>query len=103
MDNQRQFDELDDLFTRRNLIQKMLQSHVCEVTFTKVDGSKRVMPCTLKEGSFPITEASGQKAPKGKRDDNLSVWCTDQQSWRSFKLMNVTQIRVLDEPESTQP
>jgi hypothetical protein len=96
MEQQRQFDELDDLFTRRNLIQTMLQSHVCEVTFTKVDGSKRVMPCTLKPGSFPVVESTTPAKPRGKRDDNISVWCTDQQSWRSFKLMNVTQIKILE-------
>lgn len=91
----RQFDELDDLHTRRNLIQTMLQSHVCEVTFTKVDGSVRVMPCTLKPGSYPVVESTTTK-PRPKKDDNLSVWCTDQESWRSFKLMNVTNIRVID-------
>ena len=93
---QRQFDELDDLHTRKNVISTMLHENVCEVTFTKVDGSKRVMPCTLKPGSFPIVEGTGPKAPKGKRDDNLSVWCTDQSAWRSFKLMNVTQIKVIE-------
>ena len=101
MNNQRQFDELDDLFTRRNLIQTMLQSHVCEVTFTKVDGSVRIMPCTLKAGSFPVVESTKPNRPK--KDDNISVWCTDQQSWRSFKLMNVTQIRIIDEPVTPQP
>ena len=91
----RQFDEFDDLYTRRNLIQKMLQSNVCEVTFTKVDGSVRIMPCTLKEGSYPVNESTNTK-PRPKKDDNLSVWCTDQSAWRSFKLMNVTNIKVIE-------
>jgi hypothetical protein len=90
----RQFDELDDLHTRKNVINTMLHEHVCEVTFTKVDGSVRIMPCTLKPGSFPVVEST--KPSKPKKDDNISVWCTDQQSWRSFKLMNVTQIKVVE-------
>jgi hypothetical protein len=87
------FDENDDLFSRTKTIKGLLQEHVCEVTFTKVDGSIRIMPCTLKPGSFPVVESAGTNRPK--KDDNLSVWCTDQEAWRSFKLMNVTQIRTV--------
>jgi hypothetical protein len=88
------FDENDDLFSRTKTIKGLLQESVCEVTFTKVDGSVRIMPCTLKPGSFPVVESTGTSRPK--KDDNLSVWCTDQEAWRSFKLMNVTQIRTVE-------
>jgi hypothetical protein len=28
-------------------------------------------------------------------DTNLSVWCTDKAEWRSFKVANVTEVKVL--------
>jgi len=83
----------DTLEQRTETIGDLLHQHHCEVTFTKVDGSVRVMPCTLKEGSFPIVESKGTKA---KNPNVYSVWCTDKSEWRSFKIMNVTQITVLD-------
>jgi hypothetical protein len=77
---------------RTDLIE-MLRNNVCEVTFTKVDGSKRVMPCTLKEGVIPPYEAKG--TPRTKTDAVLSVWCTDRAAWRSFRVDNVTEVKVL--------
>jgi hypothetical protein len=88
-----EFTEADTLEQRTETIGDLLRANHCEVTFTKVDGSQRVMPCTLKEGSFPIVESTGTKA---KNPNVYSVWCTDKQEWRSFKIMNVTQITVLD-------
>ena len=78
---------------QRNAWLRDALKHDLSITFTKVDGSVRVMPCTLKEGSFPIVESKGTKA---KNPNVYSVWCTDKSEWRSFKIMNVTQITVLD-------
>lgn len=88
-----EFTEADTLEKRTETIGDLLHNHTCEVTFTKVDGTQRVMPCTLKEGSFPIVESTGTKA---KNPNVYSVWCTDKLEWRSFKIMNVTRITVLD-------
>lgn len=76
-------------------LKTMLQIGVCEVTFTKVDGSVRVMPCTLKESLLPpVVEKEGKKT-KAPNEDNLSVWCTDKNEWRSFKVANVTKVEIL--------
>ena len=40
--------EVEDKFVRSEL-QTQLQSEILEVTFTKVNGDKRVMNCTLME------------------------------------------------------
>ena len=76
-------------------IKAMLQSNVCEVTFTKVDGSVRVMPCTLKEDILPAAVEKEGKRTKAPNEANISVWCTDKNEWRSFKVANVTEVKVL--------
>jgi hypothetical protein len=78
--------------TRDEIVQ-LLQAGVCEVTFTKVNGELRQMPCTLKTELLPVVDnkLNEGKARKSK-EDNLSVWCTDKNEWRSFRIANVQKI-----------
>lgn len=76
-------------------LKELLHSGVCEVTFTKVDGSVRIMPCTLAEALLPAVTANETKRIKVPNEANLSVWCTDKNEWRSFKVANVTAIKLL--------
>jgi hypothetical protein len=78
---------------KREELTELLQSNVCEVTFTKVDGTERTMPCTLKTGVVPVVESKGVKKPN---DAVMSVWCTDAQGWRSFRVDNVTAVKILE-------
>lgn len=83
------------LVEKKQVIKSLLKSH-CEVTFTKVDGTIRTMPCTLKTESipaegFPILK-EGSK-PKKDNPETISVWCLDKQSWRSFRIENIISIR----------
>ena len=84
-------------FEREQLVD-LLKQGVCEVTFTKVDGSQRIMPCTLDPAIIPPAPApkvlvEGETARVRKTNpDNLSVWCTDKQEWRSFRIANVTGV-----------
>ena len=76
----------------KNEFIEMLEDGVVTVTFTKINGETRVMPCTLHEAIVPPVEpkvlVEGQ-APR-KRDPNvISVWCLDKQEWRSFRWENV--------------
>jgi hypothetical protein len=77
----------------RDEIVSLLQTGVCEVTFTKINGELRQMPCTLKTELLPVVDnkLNEEKARKSK-EDNLSVWCTDKNEWRSFRIANVQQI-----------
>jgi hypothetical protein len=78
----------------RDEIVTMLQSGICEVTFTKVNGELRNMPCTLKSDLLPVIDAQNISESKTRKTnvDNLSVWCTDKNEWRSFKVANVQKI-----------
>lgn len=84
-----------DLEDRHREIKHLLQEHDCEITFTKVDGSVRVMPCTLREQAMPQREAMTLHETRVFKPETISVWCLDKDQWRAFKVANVTQIRVL--------
>jgi hypothetical protein len=75
----------------RNILLEALTKHECTVTFTKVNGETRVMPCTLKEDVIPKQE------PKGTKKLNeavVSVWCLDKKEWRSFRVDNVVDLQI---------
>jgi hypothetical protein len=86
--------ELEDEFVYAEL-QSQLQKEVLEVTFTKVNGEKRIMNCTLMEGILPSnpTEEAKKEAKKKVNEDVLSVWDIDSNGWRSFRIKNVTRVR----------
>jgi hypothetical protein len=86
-----------DAHERSTSLKNLLKGHVCEVTFTKVDGTVRVMPCTLKEDVLPAAAPRSDENTKVRRfnEENLSVWDMDKAEWRSFKTANVTEVKVL--------
>jgi hypothetical protein len=85
-----------DLNDRNHEIRNLLHKHVCEVTFTKLDGSVRTMPCTLMESAMPARDANKFHQTRPYKPETLSVFCTDKSEWRSFRVANVTEVRVVD-------
>ena len=73
-------------------LRQLLSTGIFEVTFKKVDGEMRTMPCTLDEQYLPRVEVKEGKAKKEKRDETLSVWCTDKKEWRSFRVLNLVRV-----------
>jgi len=65
------------------------------VTFTKVDGTERVMNCTLKPELLPVVEvkplAEG-KTPRKESTTSIRVFDLKKQEWRSFTTKNVTKV-----------
>lgn len=67
-----------------------LQSGTKVVTFTKVNGEKRVMTCTLDANL--ITEDVREdvvKSPKAVNEEVLPVWDVNAKGWRSFRIDSV--------------
>lgn len=90
--------ETNPTFSREHLLEQ-LKLHHCEVEFTKVNGERRIMPCTLKENVIPNSHTVATLVEKRIRSVNesvISVWCTDIQDWRSFRVENVTGFKVLN-------
>ena len=74
----------------RNILK---EDHI--VTFTKVDGTERVMPCTLRTSAMPQQAVNEHHKTRLYNPEVLSVWCLDKGEWRSFKVMNVKKIEKL--------
>ncbi len=65
------------------------------VTFTKVNGDKRVMTCTLNETVMPPAKKDEPLTQKKVREINpevCSVWDVNAQGWRAFRWDNVIGI-----------
>jgi hypothetical protein len=81
-------------------IVEALKANVCAVTFTKVNGETRTMPCTLREDLVPKYErkkpvVESEETIKVKETSpTLSVWCTDKGAWRSFRVDSVTNVEI---------
>lgn len=84
--------------TREEIV-AMLQTGVFQVTFTKVNGELRKMPCTLKGDILPVVSVKELRENKARKEnlDNLSVWCTDKNEWRSFKLANFISMEKVND------
>ena len=83
------------LLTKQELTEQLLNG-VYNVTFTKVDGTERTMPCTLKEDILPPAKQEdplSQKKVRAINDEVLVVYCTDKNEWRSFRLANVISVQ----------
>lgn len=86
--------------TKRKELVEQLRTGVFNVTFTKVDGTERTMPCTLKEELLPPAKKDDPLSQKKVREINenvLVVYCTDKQAFRSFRVDNVTDIQPYKE------
>ena len=80
---------------RRNFLVNILKNNHVEITFTKVNGEVRVMPCTLQESSLPAKDPNKEIKERKVNDATLSVWCLDKNQWRSFRLETVTDYKIL--------
>jgi len=74
----------------RKWLAGMLEQSVVEVTFTKKDGTERVMNCTLLEDYLPETTGVGRSAGS----DALAVFDVDADGWRSFRWDSVKAVKL---------
>lgn len=83
------------IFTRDGLID-LLRHNVVSVTFTKVNGEERVMRCTLQANYIPnaLTQNGELIVEKKTNSNNVSVWDTETQGWRSFRVNSVKSVSV---------
>ena len=75
--------------TREGLVDRLKQS-VVNITFTKADGSERTMNCTLKLENIP--EDQHPKSTVKSESDQIRVFDTDIQEWRSFNFSSVKTV-----------
>lgn len=75
-------------------ITEMLRKQDVTVTFTKKDGTQRVMRCTLRPEALPemITESTRTSTERRESDSTIAVWDLDLGAWRSFRLDSLVEI-----------
>ena len=81
----------------RDGIKDILKNSVATVTFTKSDGTERIMKCTLKEEFLPEIVNEDDQSEKKTRKVNLDVlpvWDLDKKSWRSFRIDSLCKLEI---------
>ena len=79
-----------DVISKSNIL-NLLKQGVIEVKFKKVDGSERVMKCTLLESYVKPHEKTTDREKK-INEDVISVWDVEKEGWRSFRYDSVIDV-----------
>jgi hypothetical protein len=72
---------------------KLLRESNAEITFTKKDGTKRIMKCTLREGVAIPYEKKTDRTREAK-DNVLPVWDLEADGWRSVNTETIEDVKV---------
>jgi hypothetical protein len=81
-------------------LKNLLEQNVLVVDFTKLNGDKRVMTCTLREDIKPAAtkdDTMSQKAVREVSDAVVSVWDVNAKGWRSFRYDRINSTEVVQE------
>lgn len=62
------------------------------VTFTKKDGTERVMKCTLNPDMLPPQVVTENKQERKTPEHSMVVFDMDLKEWRSFVVKNVKRV-----------
>ena len=75
-----------------------LRENLVDVTFTKADGTTRIMKCTLNESfgaQIPVNNTSTTE--RKVNPDICSGWDTEKQAWRSFRWDRLRKVEIIQE------
>ena len=87
--------------TREELMET-LHKEVVVVTFKKLNGDERKMPCTLIPQFLPPAkkdDAITQKKVREVSDKVCAVWAVESKGFRSFRYDRVTEVEVIDKDD----
>jgi len=91
--------ELKGIPVREDL-DRLLEQNVLVVDFTKLNGDKRVMTCTLREDMKPAAtkkDPMSQEKVRKVSDAVVSVWDVNAKGWRSFRYERVNKVDIVDD------
>jgi len=74
-------------------IKDILKETTVQITFTKKDGTERVMNCTLDAKQLPLVETQQQKRELKKPKDYIAVYDIEAKGWRSFVTKSVKSFK----------
>ena len=82
----------------RDELMETLRKEVLEVTFKKLNGDERKMPCTLITSFLPPAKKDdplSQKKVRELSDKVCAVWAVESKAFRSFRYDRVTKVEVI--------
>lgn len=82
----------NDLVVFRGWLKGVLTVQPATITFTKKDGTERVMNCTLRTDMLPAVEIKEDKTPRKQNDSALAVYDLESNGWRSFTVSSVKRV-----------
>jgi|LWDU01.1.fsa_nt_gi hypothetical protein len=79
-------------------LRELLNDNILEVKFTKLDGTERLMTCTLNMDKIPKdmqpkVQPIGAE-PKPIKEDVIAVYDLNAEGWRSFTVANIINFSV---------
>ncbi len=83
----------DDQLAFRDWLKSMLRMGPVELTFTKKDGTERVMNASLEESKIPEYENKTGRT-KTPNDEALSVVDIDIGEWRAVRYDSIKSVRI---------
>jgi hypothetical protein len=78
-------------------LKNMLKVGPVTVTFTKKDGTERIMNCTLNSELLPATAIKENAEPKKKKavnENTMAVYDLEAKAWRSFTIRSVKRVQL---------
>lgn len=82
--------------TTKSVLPELLKTCIVSVTFTKKDGTERVMKCTLRPDLLPTQVVNEDKPAKKKSETSIAVYDLEINAWRSITYDTVSIIQVRD-------
>jgi len=73
-------------------IKSALHLGIVKITFTKKDGTERIMNCTLSTDFGATHYEKKTERVKEPKDDMFSVWDVDKGAWRTLTISAITDI-----------
>jgi hypothetical protein len=83
-----------DTQSGKDWLKSMLNDGVATITFTKSDGTERVMKCTLDRKMVPEPKVVHESRLRSISPDVLPVYDIEAQGWRSFRWDSVTKVDI---------
>jgi len=75
-------------------LKNVLKVDVATVTFTKKDGTERIMKCTLDPKLLPPAPVTEGKKERKINEDVLAVYDVEAQGWRSFTIKSIKSVNL---------
>jgi len=86
----------DDI-KRDSLFSLLKTNKHLRVVFKKVDGTERIMNCTLHPDVLPPQEPKETVTERKEPTTAVAVWDIDAKDWRSFRIDSIIAVSIGDE------